>query len=95
MSWQTMNLNDKVRVKLKDSGREMLIWHWMGGDCPYQSREAAMKSADICNKGWRGDGWVEFHLWDMANIFGSKMTMGFDPPIETEIQHCADIGTIA
>ena len=86
MSRVTVNLNNYTYVKLTDIGRRLLIKHWMGGDNPYQSREEAEKAADTCSPGWRGNDWVKFQLHEVGHIFGTGMFIGFDVPIETEIQ---------
>jgi hypothetical protein len=66
----SINLNDRVRVKLTARGREALLEH-IG---PLTSRKPE-ESADISYKGWR-DGFVETQLWDLFNIFGDGIYMG-------------------
>ena len=82
MAWKPINLNDKVRVKLTDMGRDRLVSYCM---IPDRCRDRAITSADICYPGWRGGDWVVFKLFEMAHIFGPDMH-SFASPIEPPIE---------
>ena len=75
------NVNDKVRVRLKQKGRDELL---------RQHREL-YTSLGRPDEWYRAptedsDGWSSWQLWDLMNRLGHLCTLGFDPPFETEIQ---------
>lgn len=79
-----INFNDRIRVKLNDLGWKIhREWHRdlfrsigktdaeIARDFPYRKPEVSEK-----------DGCCEFHLWEVANIFGPKLYNGCKPPFE-------------
>jgi hypothetical protein len=76
------NINDKVRVKLRESGRRIL-----------RRRHAELMQNLPAGSGWEysdpkedEDGWSEWQLWNLMQEFGPHIAMGFDPPFDTEIE---------
>lgn len=76
--WQTINLNDTIRVKLTPRGRMIWCAYWR----PYCSGNDPMDIVDRKTV----DGWFEEQMWQIAAIFGPHMENGVDPPIETEVR---------
>lgn len=74
MKLQAFNANDCVRVKLTDKGIKLLADHY-GGEIP----EWFVKNYMF------PDGWYQFQLWDLMNIFGSFIHMGSDNPFNMNI----------
>ncbi len=78
-----VNINDYVKVKLNDLGVSVLkekhdnlnkMIHARGGN---GLGEFELKVDE--------DGYTKFPLWDLMNIFGHLMVMGFEVPFETDI----------
>ncbi len=73
------NVNDKVRVKLTDHGRQALrrrhadLWD---GISPHQY-EPPKEDAE---------GWSEWQMWDLMESLGHMWYMGGPPPFDTTIQ---------
>jgi hypothetical protein len=74
-SWIKFNLNDYVKVKLTDKGKEMLKKY-------YKS-----ESLDWLDGDHEGDGWYRFQLHALASIFGEELHFGScsQLPFETGI----------
>ena len=77
------NINHDVKVKVTDYGYEKWLEHenrfvQFSGTIKPTTLEELKSKADE-------DGYTKFQMWDMMSIFGSKMTMGFKNPIETNI----------
>lgn len=75
-----ININENCRVSLTDLGRKILLEHWqliLEGEkrIRISSEQEAIKSADICNPGWR-KGEVRFQIWEFTRIFGPHLRMG-------------------
>lgn len=81
--WQMINLNDKVRVRLTDIGREHHrkrheeIFAPFGDQYPYTPPKTD------------ADGWSEFQHWELMHDFGSVVGLGMNVPFETAIQIAA------
>lgn len=75
--WQNVNLNNYVRFKLTDKGREYI--NALNQNNPIYSRCPLKFKVD-------SDGWIEEQLWHFMYLFGSEMYMGFEQIVETEIQ---------
>lgn len=72
-----MNLNDTVWVQLTTFGFVVLCERW--ANVPGLN----MTIADVKNHHRMKNGWYEFQLWDLMNLFGPHMKMGFnDMPIK-------------
>lgn len=74
------NLNNKVRVKLTDSGRaalkrdHALFWSEQGRTMPYLAQKED------------ADGWSEWQLWSLMSALGNHLELGFANVMETTIQ---------
>ena len=73
------NINDYVKVKLTDKGRELhkryqneLLKHW-------DKYEYKAPKEDE-------DGWSKWQLWDLMQTFGPHIHLGGINPFDTEIE---------
>ena len=76
------NVNDKVRVKLTDFGRQALarqhveFWARTGRAAPYAHTPPKEDA----------DGWSEWQLWSLMQDLGPHISLGGPVPFETTIQ---------
>lgn len=75
-----LNLNDKVRVRLTDIGREI---HRRQFD-EFKQRFPAF-GYDYSPPKEDADGWSEWQLWDLMGTFGNYISLGCNVPFETTI----------
>gem|GEM_PF-1734656 len=75
VAWQSLNVNDTVKVKLTDLGREVHKAYWE----PFSAGRYLPPKVDP-------DGFSDFQLWDLMATFGHKIRMGMDVPFETNIR---------
>ena len=66
-----INLNERVRVKLTDYGKE-IYYHRVDDVNRRYGREVCKPSFPKVDK----DGYSSFVLWDFMNLYGEHMTMG-------------------
>jgi hypothetical protein len=69
-----ININDYVYVKLKPKGHAIYIDHYANSIFPARRKEVD------------ADGWSEFQLYDLINIFGPFLWLGNETPFETTIK---------
>jgi hypothetical protein len=71
------NVNETVRVRLTDRGRDILRAYWaestLPGREPYSPRIS-------------DDGWYDTQLWNVMHVFGPHVRLGFDVPFDTTIE---------
>ena len=71
-----INLNCRVRIKVTPLGKEIY--------------ERSFKREGVIPEWVKlkidSDGYTEMLLWEVMYYFGEYCRMGFDPPIETEIE---------
>jgi hypothetical protein len=75
----TINFNDRVLIKMNPLGWEIhRKWHedlfTLAGKLAFPYRRPEVGA----------DGCVEFHLWEVAQIFGPHLSNGCKMPFETE-----------
>lgn len=70
MSNIRVNLNDQVRVRLTEKGRNILRQRVQGWVPPAEDEQ----------------GWSTWQFWNLMQDFGRHMVIGFDPPFETDIE---------
>jgi hypothetical protein len=75
------NVNDRVRVRLNDKGRAI-----HRGQFDDMKRCFPRLSIPYTPPKEDADGWSEWQLWVLMEIFGQHMNTGFDPPFETTIE---------
>lgn len=75
--WRTINLNDRIRFKLTERGKEIYRAYWQ----PYYGDRDPLEHLPA-----DADGWREEQLWYFANVFGQHFENGLNPPVETMIQ---------
>jgi hypothetical protein len=76
MERKTINLNDRVRIKLRPAGLFAYNLYILG---------LRLKPEDYplpIDK----DGYVEMHLWEVMMYFGTHCHIGTELPMETEIE---------
>lgn len=73
-----LNLNDRVRVKLTDHGREILRKD-------YEERFAFLGRKYVPPKE-DAEGWSEWQLWNLFQDFGQHIYLGGKLPFDTIIQ---------
>lgn len=66
------NINDYVKVKLTSYGQSVLD----------QERPSQLRPSQLTPS---TDGWIRLQLWDLMNIFGSRLSNGCRLPFETSI----------
>lgn len=70
------NLNEYIRVKLTDAGREI----------HRAEHEAIIPHIEYRPPRVDADGWSEFQAWCFMKTFGDHFRMGCEEPCEMEIQ---------
>lgn len=80
MTWQSVNVNARARVKLMPGGIKILenLRDFMRANFPKQDWSSFHQPG--------ADGWLEMQLWEIMHIFGDELHMGPQPPFETEFQ---------
>lgn len=68
-----VNMNDNVRVKLTDRGRQILRQNWAKYGVQYEIREDE-------------DGYYQTQLWCLFQDFGKSIRIGGNLPFSTEIE---------
>ena len=76
------NINDNVRVKLTELGRQALITNHneIYGSLPV---DAIPPVPDVKED---EDGWSEWQLWHLMQELGKHIEFGSNPPFESEIE---------
>jgi hypothetical protein len=78
--FREFNVNHYVYVRITEQGWKVLEDYFRALDFPPIAREQAYYAPDE-------HGWSRFQMWDLMNIFGPSMGMGFGPvPFETTIR---------
>lgn len=77
--WTRFNINDRVRVKLTERGREVLR---INHQRRYGSRATEFDTREVKED---ADGWSEWQMWDLMHEFGGSMYNGCSVPFETWI----------
>jgi hypothetical protein len=70
--YRKFNLNGYVRVKLNQHGKQLYSDYWS----PY----AWLKEPEIDDEGY-----TQFQMWQLMNIFGTHLYNGCKTPFETTI----------
>lgn len=73
------NINDSVKVKLNDRGREILKQQHelLFKDIPRYKFTPPREDAE---------GWSKWQMWDLMQTFGPHISLGSKVPFETEIE---------
>lgn len=79
-----MNLNDTVRVKLNDHGRQWLcsFYEQSFEDWPLTNRKEVIEGSLKAYEP-REDGYVYLQLWVLIEIFGGTIRLGAQVPFES------------
>ena len=73
-AFRGFNVNDQVKVRLTDHGRQVLF----DEDQAWRLRDGSSNEEDP-------DGWSTWQLWDLMATFGKHIYHGCDVPFETEM----------
>ena len=76
-----VNINQYVRVKLTDHGREILRRKH-----DERNNFAQGSLGEFIQPKEDENGWAKFQLWDLMNCFGSSIDMGKNVPFSTTIE---------
>jgi hypothetical protein len=77
------NLNDWVKVKLTDKGKNIYYHQFDAINQTYEKQIIKPHYPELTE-----DGYYKTQLWCLMNLFGEHLYMGFDPPFGTEIILC-------
>lgn len=80
------NINNYVRVKLNDRGKEILKREYekMVADNPRLTQFESFKEFKLPKED--EDGWSKWQLWSLMETFGGYISLGCVVPFETEIE---------
>lgn len=75
------NINNYVRVKLNDYGRQILLEQFLERRAirPDVFREFNLLQED-------NEGWSKWQMWNFMNTFGEYVHLGAELPFEAEIE---------
>ncbi len=76
--YKEFNVNQYVKVKLNNLGGQMFIDHWTQFISQEQAYDRLKRYTDE-------NGYTEFQMYELANIFGSQLVAGKEPPFDTVI----------
>lgn len=76
------NVNNSVRVRLTDTGHDVLERNHRALFTGYPEREFPEMRQVVED----ANGWSEWQLWDLMSQFGTSLYNGCDVPFETEIE---------
>lgn len=82
-----ININDKVRVRLTEYGRQCLAENYA---------KLSMDSGaplSMPNKKPDADGWTEWQLWHLMQEFGQHIAMGLPVPFEANEMQIQQLNT--
>lgn len=79
---KNFNINDYVYVRLTDYGRGI---HRRAYDRLTKERDGKIPWMYKAPKE-DSEGWSKWQMWELMNVFGDFMVLGFDPPFETTIR---------
>jgi hypothetical protein len=78
------NINQYVKVKLTEKGKEILLNDHNRID--KQLKESGAKGLGTFILRLDKDGYYKEQLWKVMRVFGEHMSNGYEPPFETEIE---------
>lgn len=78
------NINDNVKVRLREPGRQ-IHRAWID-DLNQTIKARGGKGFDYTPPREDADGWSTWQLWSLMQTFGPYMSLGLDPPFETWIE---------
>lgn len=84
-TWIEFNMNQYVRVRLTEYGRSLHRQDYdefvrRFGKPPFKYKPPVEDA----------DGWSEWQLWQLMNIFGQHVQMGFRVPFETNMKFAVE-----
>jgi len=74
------NINDSVKVKLTDLGKE-IYYHQHNEINEYYGKEMIKPKMPEVDE----DGYTSFQMWCLMGIYGKHISIGFNQPFETNI----------
>lgn len=82
--YQNFNINDYVKVKLTEKGK--YIYYHQFDDMNVDIIKMDGKPLNPIELKYDDDGYVEFQMWHLMEIFGKHLFNGCDIPFETTIK---------
>lgn len=77
------NINNYVKVRLTDRGREILLEQHNDLNC-FRTTEH-LSPLDYNPPKEDGEGYSRWQMWSLINTFGEYTCIGKEPPFETDI----------
>lgn len=76
------NVNNYVKIKLNERGKEILLKEWEAMPESYRSRYPFKSPKED------EEGWSKWQLWNVMETFGPHIFLGCVNPFDTEIEIC-------
>lgn len=86
--YQNFNINDCVKVKLTEKGK--YIYYHQFDDMNVDILKRGGKPLNPIELKYDDEGYVEFQMWHLMEIFGKHLFNGCDIPFETTIKFKAN-----
>lgn len=86
MKTMEFNINNKVKVRLTDVGREIRRKKFERDRLDFESTCKRPYPLEFSEKAEDEHGWSEWQMWELFQEFGADIGMGLPPPFETTIQ---------
>lgn len=80
------NMNDQVKVRLKQRGIDILRQHH--DELDKRIRSSGGKGLSPFTLRIDDNGYTTFQMWDLMQKFGEHMVMGFEPPFHPDVIVC-------
>lgn len=80
------NMNETVKVRLKQSGHDIL--RQQHDEIDRQIRSRGGRGLGPLRINIDDDGYTAFQMWDLMQRFGEHMTIGFEPPFHLDVILC-------
>ena len=77
------NINDHVKVKLTDLGKDIYLHQYDRINKVYSNYSKTILTPS--NPKVDKDGYTDFQLWELMQLYGQHLHMGTKLPFETEI----------
>lgn len=82
--YQDFNINDYVKVKLTEKGK--YIYYHQHDELNEEILKWGGRLLNPIELKYDDEGYVEFQMWDLMEIFGRHLCIGCDIPFETTIK---------
>lgn len=83
--WRNFNLNDHIKVKLNENGRNIHFRNYLKEKAEYQASCGQIYPFEY-QRFTEEDGWSTWQAWEFMEIFGSSLGQGKNEIVEMEIK---------